>query len=308
MYQDKLGNPLEVKRSDPRHTGTYTCGYANQSLSHLNVWIHLYVNGRTKWGHDFPANDEPWFSSCSVTAMLTSSNLSPTCAPPSDPSNTKNMFVTPRSVPEAKEGQDFLFKCLLTDPTVSNLTLQPEDNRIQGLPNGMTVTFDPKRGALIRDLRQTFTGHYVCSGWKDGKQFKSRPLDLMVFHGKTCLPGSLHCFTACSPGHMTCVCLPAGPPPSVSVSQEESIALEGEKFEVTCLSINPTYLSNFTWKHSKTRVRGYAHQCTSVCVSASMGNWGWTWNCPHKLNQIAKSYFFIISGFKMIHHRFSTYL
>lgn len=68
MYQDKLGNPLEVSRSDPRHTGTYTCGYANQSLSHLNVWIHLYVNGRT-----LGADDNPWFSSCSGTAMLASS-------------------------------------------------------------------------------------------------------------------------------------------------------------------------------------------------------------------------------------------
>lgn len=188
MYQDKLGNPLEVKRSDPRHTGTYTCGYANQSLSHLNVWIHLYVNGRTDSDHASPANDAPWFSSCSVIAMLTSIHLSPTYAPPLDPSNTKNMFVTPRSAPEAREGQDFLFRCLLTDPTVSNLTLQPEDNRVQGLPSGMTVTFDPKRGALIRDLRWTFNGHYVCSGWKDGKQFQSRPLDLVVFHGKTCLP------------------------------------------------------------------------------------------------------------------------
>lgn len=116
------------------------------------------------------------------------------------------MFVTPRSAPEAREGQDFLFRCLLTDPTVSNLTLQPEDDRVQGLPSGMTVTFDPRRGALIRDLRWTFTGHYVCSGWKDGKQFESRPLDLVVFHGKTCVPVCLQCFPVCSPGHVTCIC------------------------------------------------------------------------------------------------------
>lgn len=147
--------------------------------------------------------------------MLTFSNFSPTYAPPSDPSNTKNMFVTPRSAPEAREGQDFLFRCLLTDPTVSNLTLQPEDDRVQGLPSGMTVTFDPKRGALIRDLRSTFTGHYVCSGWKDGKQFESRPLDLVVFHGKTCLPVCLHCFPACLPADMTCVCPSAHPPVSL---------------------------------------------------------------------------------------------
>ncbi|XP_075888214.1 macrophage colony-stimulating factor 1 receptor 2 [Nelusetta ayraudi] len=212
MYQDKLGNPLEVSRSDPRHTGTYTCGYANQSLSHLNVWIHLYVN---------------------------------------DPSNTNNMFVTSRNAPEVREGEDFLFRCLLTDPTVSDLTLQPEDDRGQGLPTGMTVTLDPKRGALIRDLQRTFTGHYVCSGWKGGVQFKSRPLDLVVFHGR---------------------------PPSVFISKEESVALEGEKFEVTCLSINPTYLSHLTWTHSKKRsfnvtehqhdAGGLVHTSSTLSISA----------------------------------------
>lgn len=187
------------------------------------------------------------------------------------------MFVTPRSAPEAREGQDFLFSCLLTDPTVSNLTLQPEDDRVKSLPSGMTVTFDPMRGALIRNLRWTFTGHYVCSGWKDGKQFESRPLDLVVFHGKTCLPVCLQCFPACCLVTYLCLpvctptCFPAGPPPAVSVSQEESIALEGEKFEVTCLSINPTYLSNLTWTHSNIGVRGYVHVRISICDSVSMG-------------------------------------
>lgn len=141
-------------------------------------------------------------------------NLSLTNAPLSDPSNTNNMFVTSRSAPEVREGEDFLFRCLLTDPTVSNLTLQPEDDRGQGLPTGMTVTFDPKRGALIRDLRRTFTGHYVCSGWKGGVQFKSKPLDLVVFHGKICLP-VLDVSTALLPGHMTRVCLFAHPPVSL---------------------------------------------------------------------------------------------
>lgn len=106
------------------------------------------------------------------------------------------MFVTSRSAPEVMEGQDFLFRCLLTDPAVSNLTLQPKDDRGQGLPSGMIVTMDPKRGALIRDLRRTFTGHYICSGWKEGVQFKSRPLDLVVFHGKSYLLVCLYCLPA----------------------------------------------------------------------------------------------------------------
>lgn len=70
MYHGKLGNPLEIKKSDPRHTGTYTCGYANQSLSHLNVWMHLYVNGRTNGDPSSPSHDEQWFSFWSGTTML----------------------------------------------------------------------------------------------------------------------------------------------------------------------------------------------------------------------------------------------
>lgn len=66
-------------------------------------------------------------------------------------------------------------------------------------------------------------------------------------------------------------CLSAGSPPSVFISKEESVALEGEKFEVTCLSINPTYLSHLTWTHSKKRVRGYAHVCVCICMRVNMG-------------------------------------
>lgn len=69
----------------------------------------------------------------------------------------------------------------------------------------------------------------------------------------------------------TSTCLSAGRPPSVFISKEESVALEGEKFEVTCLSINPTYLSHLTWTHSKKRVRGYAHVCVCICMRVNMG-------------------------------------
>lgn len=45
LYQDQLLDPVEVRRSDPRHTGTYRCGYTNQSLEHLDTWVHLYFTG-----------------------------------------------------------------------------------------------------------------------------------------------------------------------------------------------------------------------------------------------------------------------
>uniref|UniRef100_A0A3B4VMX9 receptor protein-tyrosine kinase n=1 Tax=Seriola dumerili TaxID=41447 RepID=A0A3B4VMX9_SERDU len=190
LYQDKLPNPVEVNSSVPRHTGTFRCGYTTQGLEHLDTWIHLYIK---------------------------------------DPTDPSSVFVTPRRDPDAKEGQDFLFKCLLTDPSVKNLTLQSE-SREGGLPQGMNVTFDPHRGALIRDLQRSFNGRYVCSGWRDGKQFRSKCVNLMV--------------------------VPRLRPPTLSVSQDKFVCLEGEKFEVTCLTSNPSHLYYLTWTHPNIQVRG----------------------------------------------------
>ena len=51
LYVDKLMEPLVISRAEPRHTGTYRCGYTNQSLEHLNSWIHLYITGKTNASH-----------------------------------------------------------------------------------------------------------------------------------------------------------------------------------------------------------------------------------------------------------------
>ncbi|KAK2827898.1 hypothetical protein Q5P01_018932 [Channa striata] len=187
VYKKKTPNPIEVRNSNPRHTGTYRCGYTNNSLGHLDTWIHLYVK---------------------------------------DPGDPSTVFVTPRNVPSVKEGQDFLFSCLLTDPSVTDLNFQSVSNgeRAQGLPPGMNVTFDPRRGVLIRDLQRSFNGHYVCSGWKDGRQFRSQPVNLLV------MPSIRN-------------------PPSLSVSQNEFVRLEGEKFEVNCQASNPSHFYRLSWTH-----------------------------------------------------------
>uniref|UniRef100_A0A665TAB3 receptor protein-tyrosine kinase n=1 Tax=Echeneis naucrates TaxID=173247 RepID=A0A665TAB3_ECHNA len=182
LHQDNLPNPVVVNSSVPRHTGTYRCRYSDQDLDHLETWIHLYVK---------------------------------------DEADPNSVFVVPYGVLQAKQGQDFLFKCLLTDPSVRNLTLQAA-NRKQTLPKGMTVTLDPRTGALIQDLQTSFKGHYVCSGWKDGMQFRSKAVQLLV------LPNC---------------------PPSLSVSQDEFVRLEGERFEVTCFTSNPSHLYYVTWTH-----------------------------------------------------------
>ncbi|KAM9846482.1 macrophage colony-stimulating factor 1 receptor 2 [Aulostomus maculatus] len=195
---------VEVAKSDPRHTGTYRCGYTNQSLEHLNSWIHIYVK---------------------------------------DVSHPSSVFVTPGLSPSAKEGQDFLYKCLLTDPSVTNLTFQSEEeagNRGRSLPRGMNVTLDPRRGALIRQPQRTFNGRYVCSGSRYGQLLKSKPVDLIV--------------------------VPVlRSPPSVSVRQNEFVRLEGETFEVTCLTSNPSHFHTITWTcpHS---------QATNITVSRRYSN------------------------------------
>ncbi|KAK5621205.1 Macrophage colony-stimulating factor 1 receptor 2 [Crenichthys baileyi] len=187
--------------------------YTNQSLSHLNTWIHLYVK---------------------------------------DTGNSSTVFVTPRSLPALKEDDDFLFRCLLTDPSVTNLTLQPED-RGKDLPPGMNVTLDPRRGALITNLRTSFKGRYTCSGWKNGQEFRSKPLDLLV------APRLRH-------------------PPSLFVRQVEFIHLEGELFTVTCQTRNPSHYYTVIWKHphiqnltvreSKSYNNGYLYINSTLTVSA----------------------------------------
>ncbi|XP_072230619.1 macrophage colony-stimulating factor 1 receptor 2-like [Leuresthes tenuis] len=184
LYVDKLMEPLVIRRAEPRHTGTYRCGYTNQSLEHLNSWIHLYIT---------------------------------------DPADSSTVFVTPRTIPNPKEGENFLFRCLLTDPSVTNLTFQSVD-RGRGLPMGMNVTFDPRRGAMIGPLKKSFRGTYACSGWKDGREYRSKPVDLLV---------------ASKLRH----------PPTLSISQVEFVRLEGEQFEVTCQTSNPTHFYSVTWTH-----------------------------------------------------------
>uniref|UniRef100_H3CQ92 receptor protein-tyrosine kinase n=1 Tax=Tetraodon nigroviridis TaxID=99883 RepID=H3CQ92_TETNG len=185
QYEDKLKNPIVISKPDPRHTGTYLCGYTNQSLAHLS-----------------------------------------TCDPPVYPTDSSTVFVTPRSRLSMKQGQDFLFKCLLTDPSVTNLTLQPADivqGRGRELPTGMRVTLDPKSGALIQNVQSSFNGYYACSGWKDGVQFQSKPFHLFV--------------------------RPMLYPPSVFIHQNKAVRIEGETFEVTCEGSSTTHLFNLTWVH-----------------------------------------------------------
>ncbi|CAL8362120.1 unnamed protein product [Lota lota] len=139
-----------------------------------------------------------------------------------DSADPSSVFVVPKRIPTLEEGQDFLFECLVTDLSVSKLALRREAG---GLPPGMTVTLDPQRGALIRNVSLAFAGTYVCSAQKDGKEFTSKPLLLLVVARLR-------------------------RPPDISIGQVFFIRVVGESLEITCRTTNPNHSFNVTWTHT----------------------------------------------------------
>lgn len=111
--------------------------------------------------------------------------------PPSDPSN---VFVTPHFTPDVREGDDFLFRCLLTDPSFTNLTLRVKEEEEEGpggrgrgrdLPPGMKVSADPRVGVLIHKVDRKFNGRYVCAAWNGNDTWgTSNTLHLIVTPSK----------------------------------------------------------------------------------------------------------------------------
>ncbi|XP_030218375.1 macrophage colony-stimulating factor 1 receptor 2 isoform X2 [Gadus morhua] len=146
-----------------------------------------------------------------------------------DSANPASAFEVPKRISNVEEGRDFLLECLLTDPSFSQLTLRRE-REPGGLPLGMVVTFDPQRGALIRSVRPAFSGSYVCSAQKDGQEFTSKPLYLVVT-GLRDLP-------------------------VVSIGQDSFIRVVGESLEITCLTTNLDHGVSVTWTH--THLQGLA--------------------------------------------------
>ncbi|XP_056450339.1 macrophage colony-stimulating factor 1 receptor 2 isoform X1 [Gadus chalcogrammus] len=146
-----------------------------------------------------------------------------------DSANPASAFEVPKRIPNLEEGRDFLLECLVTDPSFSQLTLRRE-REPGGLPLGMVVTFDPQRGALIRNVSPAFSGSYVCSAQKDGQEFTSKPLYLVVT-GLRDLP-------------------------VVSIGQDSFIRVVGESLEITCLTTNPDHRVSVTWTH--THLQGLA--------------------------------------------------
>ncbi|XP_019747503.1 macrophage colony-stimulating factor 1 receptor 2 [Hippocampus comes] len=193
------GGELKVWHARPRHTGTYRCAYADRSLERLHASVHVYVR---------------------------------------DPSSPSDVFVTPHFTPDVREGDDFLFRCLLTDPSVTNLTLRVKEEgpgggreRERDLPPGMKVSADPRAGVLIRKVDRKFNGRYVCAAWNSNNtRVTSNTLHLIV------TPRQRH-------------------PPEVSLNQSEFFRVVGETFAVTCVTSNPSLIYGVSWT-SPSRVEG----------------------------------------------------
>ncbi|XP_077448191.1 macrophage colony-stimulating factor 1 receptor 2 isoform X2 [Stigmatopora argus] len=141
--------------------------------------------------------------------------------------DTSVVFVSPRKTPSVSEGDDFLFRCLLTDPSFTNLTLRLVQDRNERpglrLPPGMTVSVDPHAGVIIHKLDRKFNGRYVCTAQKNDTVATSSPLDLKV--------------------------MPRLSRPQVLVNQRHFLRTMGESFAVTCVTSNPSMVLTISWTY-----------------------------------------------------------
>lgn len=90
------------------------------------------------------------------------------------------LFVTPSTSLRyvLKEGEDLLLPCLLTDPNATDFTFRMDN--CSAVPPGMNVTFDPRKGVLIRNLHPGYNADYVCSGRIRGVEKVSKTFSINV--------------------------------------------------------------------------------------------------------------------------------
>ncbi|KAF5897586.1 macrophage colony-stimulating factor 1 receptor, partial [Clarias magur] len=122
-----------------------------------------------------------------------------------------------------KEGENALIPCRLTDPAATDVQLRMKNGSAP--PSDMNVTFDPKKGMLIRNLTLWFSSEYVCSARIGGVEKKSPVFNLRVTYRLRF-------------------------PPHVFLQRKEHIRLVGERLEIICSASNPNFNYNITWKHS----------------------------------------------------------
>uniref|UniRef100_A0A8B9RHP9 receptor protein-tyrosine kinase n=1 Tax=Astyanax mexicanus TaxID=7994 RepID=A0A8B9RHP9_ASTMX len=142
------------------------------------------------------------------------------------------LFVTPSSTRSIvmKEGEDVLLPCLLTDPAATNIQLRMDNGTAP--PPGMNITFDPKKGMLIRNAHPGYNADYVCRGRIRGVTKQSAIFSINIVQR-------------------------ARFPPYVFLKSTEYVRIVGEKLEISCSTHNPNFNYNVTWKHSSRAVNTF---------------------------------------------------
>ncbi|XP_048058726.1 macrophage colony-stimulating factor 1 receptor [Megalobrama amblycephala] len=181
----EVGNirSFRVERATVDFTGTYKCIYMNENYSNMSSSVHVFVR---------------------------------------DP---QVLFVSPSTTrpPVAREGEDLLIPCLLTDPDATNFTLRMDNG--SAMPYGMNATFDPRKGVLIRNFQPGFIANYVCSARIGGVEKMSKIFEVNIVQRLRF-------------------------PPYVFLRRNEHVKLVGERLQIICTTNNPNFDYNVTWTHS----------------------------------------------------------
>ncbi|KAK9963662.1 hypothetical protein ABG768_006830 [Culter alburnus] len=181
----EVGNirSFRVDRATVDFTGTYKCIYMNENYSNVSSSVHVFVR-----------DSQVLFVSLSMTRP-----------------------------PVAKEGEDLLIPCLLTDPDATDFTLRMDNG--SAMPYGMNATFDPRKGVLIRNVQPGFTADYVCSARIGGVEKMSKIFKVNIIQRLRF-------------------------PPYVFLMRNEHVKLVGERLQIICTTNNPNFDYNVTWTHS----------------------------------------------------------
>ncbi|XP_077158110.1 mast/stem cell growth factor receptor Kit isoform X2 [Paroedura picta] len=137
----------------------------------------------------------------------------------------------------AKEDDDAVIPCVVTDPDISNFTLKTCDG--EPLPENMAIVPDPQKGITIKNVQRSFHGCYRCAALKNGVERASGTIPFVVRAVHKSLP-------------------------VITLSKENQLLKEGEEFKVTCTikDVDSTLQANWIFQGNanvarKSRNMGY---------------------------------------------------
>lgn len=139
--------------------------------------------------------------------------------------DSRVLFVSPSTSLRyvRKEGEDLLLPCLLTDPEATDFTFRMDNG--SAAPYGMNITYDPRKGVLIRNVHPGFNADYICCARIGGAEKVSKIFSINIIQRLRF-------------------------PPYVYLKRNEYVKLVGERLQISCTTNNPNFYYNVTWTHS----------------------------------------------------------